>query len=115
MNTPIKQHIKKLSNAIDVVLNANTLSNYMNGLIDGGEWSSVDPDFNKLVHDWELTPRLLQYYIETADYWASQFYLKFPVYRREWKKSNPWDADLSYRNPWQHVLDNLETLRYFYR
>ena len=111
--TNYKQHIKKLSYAIDRLLNDNAEANYYNGLVDAGEWSQSDPDFNKLIVGWKLTPRLLMFYIEQADYWASTWYLKYPL--RHIKKARPWDSDISYLNVWRHILDNLETLRYFYR
>jgi hypothetical protein len=67
----MKATIKKLSADIEKVLDDTAEANYYNGLIDGGEWSQVGPDFSDLIKRWELTREQLINYISIANKHAS--------------------------------------------
>lgn len=101
----MKQILKHLSQDIGLVLEANSIANEMDALIDYGEWSQCGPNFWGLIQKWKLTrEKLLDYYNEAKGYYE-KFQQSFPITYKDWKtKGTPYNwvtkQDI---NPWHHI------------
>lgn len=102
-----KKLIKRIVFDINKELHRNSYATEMNALIDYGEWSNSEPNFQWVVDKWKLTRESLTRFINMASHWGYLFRENFPT--KNWKSKYPWHCPDD-ENPWESMCRDLECI-----